>query len=87
LIIPPRAPKARVTAVASPAGVLDLITYSSTDSDSSEDPPALKHAPSAPVTSLSIHSSDSFETSRDFIVNGSLERPPSLDPYEVTVAR
>nr|GEX64563.1 hypothetical protein [Tanacetum cinerariifolium] len=47
LIIPPRAPKARVTAVALPAGVLDLITYSSTDSDSSEDPPALKHAPRA----------------------------------------
>ncbi|GKC85909.1 hypothetical protein Tco_1141626 [Tanacetum coccineum] len=45
-IILHKAPKVGVTVVASPAGVLDLIIYSSTDSDSLEDPPAPEHAPS-----------------------------------------
>ncbi|GJS67121.1 hypothetical protein Tco_0681685 [Tanacetum coccineum] len=76
-----------VSVVASPARVLDLITYSSTDSDSSEDPSVPEHALSATATSLFLHSSYSFKTSRDFAVSGSLERPPSLDLYEVTVAR
>nr|GEY20223.1 hypothetical protein [Tanacetum cinerariifolium] len=86
-IIPTRVPKPGVTIVALPAGVFDLSTYSSTDSYSSEDPPAPEHAPIAPAISLFLHSFDSFETSRDFAVSGLLERPPSLDPYEVTVAR
>ncbi|GKC40116.1 hypothetical protein Tco_1052500, partial [Tanacetum coccineum] len=60
------APKARVTIVSSLAGVLDLITYSSNDFDSSEDPFAPEHASSALTTSLFLHSSDSSETSRDF---------------------
>ncbi|GKC34974.1 hypothetical protein Tco_1047358 [Tanacetum coccineum] len=85
-IILPRAPKAKVTVVALPAGVLDLITYSSTDSDSLEDPSAPEHAPSAPATSPFLHSSDSFKTSRDSAVSGSLERPPPLDSHEATVA-
>nr|GEU47336.1 hypothetical protein [Tanacetum cinerariifolium] len=71
-----------VTVVTSPAGVLDLITYSSTNSNSSSDPPTLEHAPSAPVTSLFMHSFDSSETFRDSIVSGSLERPPSQVPYK-----
>ncbi|GJY69148.1 hypothetical protein Tco_0472130, partial [Tanacetum coccineum] len=52
-IIPPDALEVEAAKVASPTRVLDLITYSSTDSDSSEDPPAL-------VTSPFLHS---FETS------------------------
>nr|GEU48254.1 hypothetical protein [Tanacetum cinerariifolium] len=87
LIILPWEPKAGATIVASPAGELDLITYSSTDSDSTEDPSAPEHAPSTPATSLFLHSSDSFKISRDFSVSGSFERQPSLDQYEVTVAR
>nr|GFB09412.1 hypothetical protein [Tanacetum cinerariifolium] len=39
-MIPPVALEVEATRVASPAGVLDLITYSSIDSDSSEVPPA-----------------------------------------------
>ncbi|GKF96610.1 hypothetical protein Tco_0292431, partial [Tanacetum coccineum] len=62
--IPPRAPEAGVVIVASPAGVLYLITYSSTISDSSEHPPT-------PSISPFMHSSE------DSAVNGSLERPPS----------
>ncbi|GJS16821.1 hypothetical protein Tco_0411293 [Tanacetum coccineum] len=74
-IIPPRALEAGVSVVASHAGVLDLITYSSTDSDSLEDLPA-------PAISLFFHSFYSSKTSRDSTVSGSLERPPSQDPYE-----
>ncbi|GKF51252.1 hypothetical protein Tco_0147719, partial [Tanacetum coccineum] len=65
--IPPRAPEAGVVVVALPAGVLDLITYSSTISDSSKHPPA-------PAISPFMHSS---EKSRDSAISGSLERPPS----------
>ncbi|GJR37581.1 reverse transcriptase domain-containing protein [Tanacetum coccineum] len=85
-IILPRAPEAGVIVVASPAGVLDLITYSSTDSDSSKDPPAPEHAPSAPATSPFLHSSDSSETSKDSADSGSHERPPPLDSHGATVA-
>ncbi|GKD20180.1 hypothetical protein Tco_1221883, partial [Tanacetum coccineum] len=81
------APKARVTVVSSLAGVLDLITYSSNNFDSSEDPSAPEHASSALTTSLFLHSSDSSETSRDSAVSGSLERPPPLDSHKATVAR
>ncbi|GJW53335.1 hypothetical protein Tco_0097420 [Tanacetum coccineum] len=49
-IIPLRASEAGVTVVTSPARVLDLITYSSTDSDSSEDPSLPEHAPTTPAT-------------------------------------
>ncbi|GKG42072.1 hypothetical protein Tco_0473823, partial [Tanacetum coccineum] len=76
-----------VTVVTSPAGVLDLITYSSTDPDSSEDPSLPKHAPTTPTTSLFLCSSDSSKTSRDFSDNGSLERPPPRDSHETTIAR
>ncbi|GKD11854.1 hypothetical protein Tco_1196261, partial [Tanacetum coccineum] len=60
-VIPPVALEVEAARVASPAGVLDLIRYSYSDSDSSEDPHAPEHAPSAPVTSLFLHSSDSSE--------------------------
>ncbi|GJW52337.1 putative reverse transcriptase domain-containing protein [Tanacetum coccineum] len=76
-VIPHVAPEVKAIRVTSPARVLDLITYSSTDFDSSEDPPA-------PVNSPFFHS---FETSRVFATNGSLERPPSQDPYKVIVSR
>nr|GEW42676.1 reverse transcriptase domain-containing protein [Tanacetum cinerariifolium] len=65
LIIPPRAPEARVT-----------VEISSSE-----------HALTLPETSLFLHSSYSSETSRDSAVSGSLARPPSLDPYETTIAR
>ncbi|GKB26327.1 hypothetical protein Tco_0865728 [Tanacetum coccineum] len=68
-IIPPKEPKAGVIVVTSPDGVLDLITYSSTDSDSSEDPSSPKHAPTTPTTSPFLCSSDSSKTSRDFSDN------------------
>nr|GEV75302.1 hypothetical protein [Tanacetum cinerariifolium] len=38
--------------------------------------------PPASVISLFLHSFDSFKTSRDFAVSGSLKRPPSQDPYK-----
>nr|GEU50281.1 hypothetical protein [Tanacetum cinerariifolium] len=79
-VIPPVSLEVKAANVASLAGVLDLITYSSTESDSSEDPPAL-------VTSLFLHSFDSSKTSRDSAISGSLERPPSQDPYKVIFAR
>ncbi|GJU12304.1 putative reverse transcriptase domain-containing protein [Tanacetum coccineum] len=80
LMIPPVAPEVEAARVASPAKVLDLITYSSIDSDSLEVPPA-------PVTSPFLHSSDSSKTSRNSAASGSFEKPPSQDPYEVIVAR
>ncbi|GKC68091.1 hypothetical protein Tco_1100689, partial [Tanacetum coccineum] len=46
----PRAPEARATVVASPAGVLDFITYSSADLDSSKDPSTLDHASNSAVS-------------------------------------
>ncbi|GKE70747.1 hypothetical protein Tco_1528819, partial [Tanacetum coccineum] len=49
--------------------------------------PAETHDPPAPVTSPFLHSSDSFETSRDSAASGSLERPPLHDSYEVTIDR
>nr|GEV94266.1 hypothetical protein [Tanacetum cinerariifolium] len=78
LVIPPVAPEVKAAKVALPAGVLDLITYCSTDSDSSEDP-------SAQVTSLFLHSFDSSKTSIDSAISGSLERPPLQDPYKVII--
>ncbi|GJT07431.1 hypothetical protein Tco_0841893 [Tanacetum coccineum] len=68
-------------------GVLDLITYSSNDFDSSEDPSAPEHASSTLTTSLFLHSSDSSKTSRDSAVSGSLKRPPLLDSHEATISR
>nr|GEW41624.1 hypothetical protein [Tanacetum cinerariifolium] len=65
LTIPPSIPEVGVAVVASPTGVLDLITYSFTDSDSSKNP-------HAPVTSPFLHSSNSSKTSRDSVVSGSL---------------
>ncbi|GJU91309.1 hypothetical protein Tco_1303732 [Tanacetum coccineum] len=86
-IIPLIASEAGVTVVTSPVGVLDLITYSSTDSDSSEDPSSPEHATTTPATSPFLCSFDSSETSGDFSNRGSLERPPLLDSHETIVAR
>ncbi|GKA72871.1 hypothetical protein Tco_0779087 [Tanacetum coccineum] len=58
--------------VALPAGVLDLIIYSSTDSDLLKDPSAPEHAPSEPATSLFLHSSNSSKISKDSTISGSL---------------
>ncbi|GKB97536.1 hypothetical protein Tco_0983673 [Tanacetum coccineum] len=53
-IILPRAPEAGVTVVASPTGVLDLITYCSTNFDSTEDISPSELAPTLLVMRSSL---------------------------------
>ncbi|GKA97679.1 hypothetical protein Tco_0825573 [Tanacetum coccineum] len=60
--------------VALPAGVLDLIIYSSTDSDLLKDPSAPEHAPSEPATSLFLHSSNSSKISKDSTISANHRR-------------
>ncbi|GJS25444.1 putative reverse transcriptase domain-containing protein [Tanacetum coccineum] len=85
-IIPSREPEEGLTIVTSLAGVLDLITYSSTNSDSSKDPSSPEHAPTTPATYPFLCSFDSSKTFRYFFDSGSLERPPPLDSHETTIA-
>ncbi|GKD85557.1 hypothetical protein Tco_1356711, partial [Tanacetum coccineum] len=78
-VIPPVAPEVEAARVASPAKVLDLITYSSTDSNSSEDPPA-------PVTLPFWHSSnssDSSETSRVSATSAARSSPPLSPTHDL----
>nr|GEW37364.1 hypothetical protein [Tanacetum cinerariifolium] len=84
-VIPPIAPDVEEVVVASPAGVLDLVIYSSVNFDPSEDPSS-EHAPIVPST-FPLLSSDYFETSRDYSNNDSTERPPSPDSHAAVVAR
>nr|GEW81414.1 hypothetical protein [Tanacetum cinerariifolium]GEY73347.1 hypothetical protein [Tanacetum cinerariifolium] len=79
--IVPVVPETEATVVASLAEVLDLVTYSSIETDPFEDPPSLVHVPAAPITS-SFLSSDSFEPSRDYSDSDSFERPPRPDSHE-----
>nr|GEU54291.1 hypothetical protein [Tanacetum cinerariifolium] len=67
-IIPPVAPEAEAAIVASPAGVLELIVYSSTDSNQSKDISPQEHAPTLPDTSLFLctDSSKTSSPSHDF---------------------
>ncbi|GJS77573.1 hypothetical protein Tco_0727454 [Tanacetum coccineum] len=76
-VIPPVAPEAETARVASPAGVLDLITYSSTDSNTSEDLPSPEHFSTIPAT-LPFLRTDSFEA----FDSDSSDRPLSLDSHE-----
>nr|GEY71638.1 putative reverse transcriptase domain-containing protein [Tanacetum cinerariifolium] len=64
--------------VALPAGVLDLDTHSTLETDPSKNPSSLVHAPAAPITSPFLFT-DSSEPSGDFSDCDSSERPPSLD--------
>nr|GEU70888.1 hypothetical protein [Tanacetum cinerariifolium] len=69
-----------MTLVASPTGLCGLVPYSDSDSDSVDEMDSLEYITPLPATSpfLCI---DSFEAS------DSSDRPPSQDPYVVTVAR
>ncbi|GJX67782.1 hypothetical protein Tco_0303509 [Tanacetum coccineum] len=64
-VILPVAPEVEATRVASPVGVLDLITYSSSDSDSSEDPHALEHAPTRWRSRVALRSSSPSSPTHD----------------------
>ncbi|GKD92435.1 hypothetical protein Tco_1372272, partial [Tanacetum coccineum] len=79
-VIPPVAPEAETARVASPAGVLDLITYSSTDSNTSEDLPSPEHVSTIPAT-LPFLRTDSFEA----FDSDSSDRPLSLDSHETVL--
>ncbi|GKA29222.1 hypothetical protein Tco_0715467 [Tanacetum coccineum] len=82
LVIPPVSPEVEAARVASPVGVLDLITYSSSDSDPSTDLlPSPEHVSTLPAT-LPFLCTDSFEASSD-----SSDRPFSPDSHETVVAR
>ncbi|GJX13029.1 hypothetical protein Tco_0204787, partial [Tanacetum coccineum] len=85
-VIPPIAPEAEEAVVALPAGVLDMIIHSSSESDPSEDPSSPEHAPIVPSTSLLLFS-DSSKTFGDYSDSDSSERPPSHDPCEAAVTR
>ncbi|GJT04464.1 ribonuclease H-like domain-containing protein [Tanacetum coccineum] len=86
-VIPPTALEARVNVVTSPVGVLDLIMYSSNDSDSSKGLSTPEHAPIIPATSPFLHSSDSSEAFDDSSSSDSFESLSSLDSHGVVVAR
>ncbi|GKG55810.1 hypothetical protein Tco_0574704, partial [Tanacetum coccineum] len=73
-VVPPVAPEVETAIVASPAGVLDLIVYSSTDSDSSGDLPSPEHVSTLPTTSPFL-CNDSYEASSDSSDSVSSDRP------------
>ncbi|GKA44927.1 hypothetical protein Tco_0737723 [Tanacetum coccineum] len=73
--------------VALPAGILDLEIYTTSETDPFEDLSSPVHAPAAPIISLFLHSSDSFEVSDDPSGSDSFMSHLSLDSYEVVVAR
>ncbi|GJW67705.1 hypothetical protein Tco_0122129 [Tanacetum coccineum] len=85
-VVPPVAPEAEVAIVASPAGVLDLIMYSFTDSDSSDDLPSPEHVSNLPATSPFL-CTDSSEASSDSSDSESSDRPLSPDSHATTIAR
>ncbi|GJX28381.1 hypothetical protein Tco_0236460 [Tanacetum coccineum] len=85
-IIPSIALEAKATVVILPACVLDLVIYSSSESDPSEDPSLLKHAPILPFTSPFL-SSGSSEPSRDSSSIDSSKRPSLPNSHEVVIAR
>nr|GEU39742.1 uncharacterized mitochondrial protein AtMg00810-like [Tanacetum cinerariifolium] len=85
-VILPVAREVEVARIASPAGVLDLITYSSSDSDSDSDPledlPSPKHVSTVSATSLFLCNdlSKAFDSY-------SFERTLSPDSHKTAVAR
>ncbi|GKF07269.1 hypothetical protein Tco_0041493 [Tanacetum coccineum] len=67
-----------VTAViVSPAGILDLEIYTTSETDPFEDLSSLVHAPAAPIISSFLHSSDSSEASDDPLAVASSPSSPS----------
>ncbi|GJZ58734.1 hypothetical protein Tco_0614550 [Tanacetum coccineum] len=85
-VITPIAPEAKVTLVASPAGVLDTVIHSSSESDPSEYPSSPEHAPIVPSTSLFLFS-DSFEAFGDYSNSNSSKRHASPNLHKADVAR
>ncbi|GJR36112.1 hypothetical protein Tco_1211796 [Tanacetum coccineum] len=85
-IIPSIALEAKATVVILPACVLDLVIHSSSESDPSEDPSLLEHAPILPFTSPFL-SFDSSEPSRDYSSIDSSKRPSLPNSHEVAIAR
>ncbi|GJX46339.1 hypothetical protein Tco_0271529 [Tanacetum coccineum] len=80
-VVPPVAPIVEAATVASPTIVLDLILYSSSDSDPLEDLPSPKHVSTLQATSPFLYTNPS-EASSD-----SSDRPLSPDSHETTIAR
>nr|GEW43285.1 hypothetical protein [Tanacetum cinerariifolium] len=74
-----------VVYVTSPAGVLDLVDYSSSDSDPSED--SLPLAPELPLVSPFLCSDDSEADSESDPAKQRLERHESLTVYDAMVSR
>ncbi|GKC86898.1 hypothetical protein Tco_1147547 [Tanacetum coccineum] len=85
-VIPPIAPEAEVTLVDSPAGVLDMVIHSSSESDPSEYPSLPEDAPIVPSTSpfLFFDSSEAFE---DYSDSDSSEIHASPNSHKADVAR
>nr|GEU73898.1 putative reverse transcriptase domain-containing protein [Tanacetum cinerariifolium] len=79
-------PKVAATVVALPGWVPSLDTHSTSETDPSEDPSSLVHAPATPITSLFLFT-NSFEQYEYFSDSDSSERPPSPDSHEVVVAQ
>ncbi|GKE82034.1 hypothetical protein Tco_1552034, partial [Tanacetum coccineum] len=70
--------------VASPTGVLDLDVHSTSETDPFKDLSSPVHAPAAPIISLFLHSSDSFEASEDSSGGDSFKSLSLLDSHEET---
>ncbi|GJW83138.1 putative reverse transcriptase domain-containing protein [Tanacetum coccineum] len=79
------APKVRAVSVTLPTGVLDLVGYSSSDSDPSED--SLPPAPELPLVSPFLCSDDSKMDSESEPVEERPERHESLIVHDVMVSR
>nr|GEV53463.1 putative reverse transcriptase domain-containing protein [Tanacetum cinerariifolium] len=78
LVVPPIALEAEAAIVASPAGVLDLIVYSSIDFDSSEHLPSLDDVPTLLATSPFLYSPPATTTIDDSPAGPSRKRCRSL---------
>nr|GEZ89547.1 hypothetical protein [Tanacetum cinerariifolium] len=78
-IISSAAPVIETTIVALPTGLCGLVPYSDFDSDSPDEMDSLEYITLLPATSPFLYI-DSLEAS------DSSDRPPSQDPYAITVA-
>ncbi|GJV71134.1 hypothetical protein Tco_1491129 [Tanacetum coccineum] len=79
----PVVPEVAVAIVASPTEVLELDVHSTLETDPFEDLSSLVHAPTAPIVSLFLHSSDSSEASDDSSGSDSFESLSSLDSHVI----
>ncbi|GJT88601.1 hypothetical protein Tco_1070318 [Tanacetum coccineum] len=72
--------------VASPAGILDLEIYTTSETDPFEDLSSPVHAPAAHIISSFLHSSDSSEASDNPFGSDSFVSHLSLDSHEIVPA-